>query len=176
MSNPGPAITATPQYVEGVASSTNPIVWGMLGQSSVAIVAPADTTEDVLVTINIPANYLGNNSRLKVYTSWTCTNNGNVKTVRVRLGGTAGTDYLNGVLTSLAGGFGESEITETGANLSQQGAGYLMVGTPAIQFRAQQTGTLDITAAQTLVITSQKANAGDTLTLVSYRVEHWYGQ
>jgi hypothetical protein len=176
LANPGPAITATPQYIEAVASSTNPIAWGMLGQSSTAIVAPTDTTEDVLVTISIPANYLGLNSRLKVYTSWTCTNNGNVKTVRVRLGGTAGTDYLNGVLTSLAGGFGECEITETGANLSQQGTGWLMVATPAIQFRAQQTGTLDITVAQTLVITSQKATGSDTVTLVSYRVEHFYGQ
>lgn len=176
MSNPGPAITNTPQYVEAVASSTNPIVWGMLAQSSVPIVAPADTTEDILVTVNIPANYMGNNSRLKVYTSWTCTNNGNVKTVRVRFGGISGTDYFDGVLTSLAGGFGECEITETGANLSQQGAGWLMNATPAIEFRSQQTGTVDITAAQTLVITSQKATSGDTLTLVSYRVEHWYGQ
>jgi hypothetical protein len=174
MANPGPAVTNTPEYALAFAGSRNPSTWGMLAQSSVAITAPTDTTEDILATVNIDPSYMGFNSRLRIWTYWTCTNNANVKTVRVRHGGISGTAYYSGVLTSLANGIGYCEITAQGANLLQQGWGVTYVATPAIQFNAQSTGTLDLTAAQTLVITSQKATGADVLTLVSYSVEHYY--
>jgi len=176
MSNPGPATTTTPQYVDGVASSTNPMVWGMLAQSSAAIVAPADTTEDVLVTVNLAAGYVGANSRLKVRFNITNTNNGNVKTFRVRLGGLTGTAMASFATTSLAGVFGEVEIVQNASQQAETGWGVVFDAAPAVIFSANATAVIDVSAATTLVLTSQKATGSDTLTLVSYSVEHFYGQ
>lgn len=176
MANPGPAIVTTPQYVESFAGSRNPSVWGMLGQSSAGITAPADTTEDVLVTVNLDPGYLGANSRLKVRFNITNTNNANVKTFRVRLGGLTGTAMYSVATTSLAGVFGEAEIVVTGSQQAETGWGVSYNATPAVLFSANATATIDLTAAQTLVLTSQKATGGDTFTLASYSVEHFYGQ
>src|SRR6267378_5931700 len=170
MSNPGAATTTTPQYVDGVASARNPIVWGMLAQSSAAIVAPADTTEDVLVTVNLDPGYLGANSRLKVRFNITNTNNGNVKTFRIRLNGVAGTLMASFVTTSLAGIFGEAEIVQNASQQAETGWGVAYTAAPAVIFSANATATIDVSLAQTLVLTSQKATGGDTFTLVSYSV------
>jgi hypothetical protein len=176
MANPGPATTVTPQYVEAVASARNPIAWGMLAQSSAAIVAPADTTEDVLVTVNLDPGYLGANSRVKVRFNITNTNNANVKTFRVRLGGLTGTAMASFATTSLAGVFGEVEMVMNASQQAETAWGVVFNAAPAVLFSANATAVIDVSLAQTLVLTSQKATGGDTFTLVSYSVEHFYGQ
>lgn len=129
----------------------------------------------MLVTVNLDPTLLGPNSRLKVRFNITNTNNANVKTFRVRLGGLTGTAMASFATTSLAGVFGEVEMVLNGLQQAETAWGVAYNAAPAILFSANATATIDVTAPQALVLTSQKATGGDTFTLVSYSVEHFYG-
>jgi hypothetical protein len=63
----------------------------ILGASAVAVSGAADTNENILATITIPAGAMGLNGILRVYADYTVTNNANAKTLRVRLSGIGGT-------------------------------------------------------------------------------------
>ncbi|HUP07657.1 MAG TPA: hypothetical protein VMU47_10930, partial [Caldimonas sp.] len=76
----------------------------ILAQASPAAATPADTSEDTLATITVPANALGSAGALRIVTHWSCNNNGNVKTVRVRYSGAAGAVFGQLAVTSSPGG------------------------------------------------------------------------
>jgi hypothetical protein len=142
----------------------------ILGASAVAVSGPADTSENILATINIPAGAMGLNGILRVTTQWTVNNNANVKAARARLGGIGGTDFLGANIASTLSMRAETQIANRGVANSQVGFG---VGTTFFGTLngAAVTGAIDTSAATTLVITAAKATAGDTMTLEQYLVE-----
>lgn len=141
----------------------------VLGASAVAVSGGADTNENILATITIPAGAMGLNGQLRVTTLWTVTNSVNNKVIRVRLGGIGGTAYLGNTLTTSASAADTRVISNRGAANSQVGwqSGLGTGGSSS----AVQTSAIDTSAATTLVITGQKATAGETLTLESYLCE-----
>ncbi|HEY2068285.1 MAG TPA: hypothetical protein VGG48_01925 [Rhizomicrobium sp.] len=143
----------------------------IVAQSGAAVSAGADTTEDTLATITIPANAMGANGCLDIDTIWTITNGANTKTLRIRFSGGSGSAYLNVAPTTSAGGTWRTKICNANATNSQIGgmAGASFgngAGTAALI-----TGSADTTASQTVVITGLKASSGDTLMLDQYTVK-----
>lgn len=138
--------------------------------SAVAVSAPADTTEDTLATITIPANAMGANGRLRVSTFWSHTNSANNKTLRVRYSGASGTIFSTFTNTTTAAMRAQCEIVNRNATNSQVG-GFNGTGGFGSGAASLLTSSVDTTAATTVVITGQKASSGETLTLESYLVE-----
>lgn len=148
--------------------------WQIAGQSSAAVSCGADTNEDTLATITIPANALGANGRLRITTIWTTTNSGNNKTTRVRYSGASGTQYGLNVLTTTATAVEMRLIGNRNATNSQVGGMPGGTGGWGTSATAVSTSAVDTTAATTVVITGQKASSGEVLTLESYLVELLY--
>lgn len=148
--------------------STTPV--RTLGISGGAVSAPANTSENILATINIPAKAMGINGALRVTTLWTMTNSVNNKTTSIRLGGISGTAFLALVNTTAASLMNIKVIQNRGAANSQVSFNSASGGNNTTT-GAVTTGSIDTSAAQTLVITGQKASSGETLTLESYLVE-----
>lgn len=144
----------------------------ILAASAVAVSCPADTTEDILATITVPAGAMGLNGILRVTANWSFTNSVNNKSMRVRFGGIGGTQYYS-VTTTTTQNIGSLTIIQNrGAANSQVG---WQGGTNTQTFSgfaaAPTTSAVDTAAATTIVLTGQKATAGETLTLESYLVE-----
>lgn len=145
----------------------------VLAKSGAAISTPADTTEDTLVTVTVPANAMGANGFLRITTLWTFTSSGNNKTPRIRFSGAAGTIYMNPVFTTTVGLSQITVIANRNATNSQIGFASAATngGLGTSSASANVTSAVDTTAASSVVITGQKASAGETLTLESYLVE-----
>lgn len=163
------------QVVAGIASFTGGNTWFVPtgGSSGTGVSAPADTSEDILATINVPALSAGAIWRLWMIVS--CTNNTNVKTMRVRFGGIGGTVFTAIPVTSQAGaGFvvgswnRNATNSQIGLNGNAGGQGSTGLG---VTGGAPVTSSLDTSVATTVVITGQKATSGDTLTLEAYVFE-----
>lgn len=141
----------------------------VLARSAVAVSCPADTTEDVLATVTIPAGAMGISGAVRVTTVWTITNSANAKTLRMRFGGTSGTAYLSTAATTSASFSDCHLISNRGSASSQVGSAQAIgLGGSAA---AVITSSVDTASATTIVISGQKASAGETLTLESYLVE-----
>lgn len=149
----------------GAVLGPSPLV---IARSGVAVSAPADSTEDILATIVVPP--MGINGALRITAEWSYTNNANNKTLRCRLGGIGGTQYFGSVQTTSLGLRMVTTIQNRGAANSQVGSGFGITDAGAISVN-KNTSAIDTTAASSLVLTGQKATAGDTLTLESYIVE-----
>jgi hypothetical protein len=139
-----------------------------LYQKGIGVSVPSDTTEDVLYTFYIPANLLGANGMLRIKTEWTCTNNANVKTARIR-NGVGGTIIAQSALTSSATCAIESKLSNRNATNSQ--VTYSQTFLDSSVSNNLYTSSIDTTSVQTFVITGQKATAGDTLTLETLLIE-----
>lgn len=156
-------VSNPPQLFNG-----NPAVY-TLGQG-VGASAPADTNEDILATVTIPANMLGANGRLSIKAMWSTTNNSNGKTVRIRLGGISGTIYFTNVVTTSMSYTAATEIWNANSASSQVGAVNSHTFGDGPSSLALQTSAIDTTQTVTLVITGQKASSGDTITLTAFSV------
>ena len=149
-------------------------LWWPLASSAVGVSCPADTSEDILATITVPAGAIGANGQLRIWQLWSCTNNANSKTMRVRLGGVSGTQFLNAGVASIASWQNVTIIRNRNSQSSQIGYANNQ-GTPfAITTTTNQTGAVDTSASQDIVISGQKGTAGDALTLEAYMVELYY--
>ena len=167
--------TATGNAFYATDVSSGAAVWRHiprnLGSSAVAASAPANTSENILATITIPAGAMGLNGILRILAVWTCTNNANVKTVRARFSGIGGTIFATGSMASSVSLRQFTQFANRGVANSQVG------GSSAhnVQFttttNAAITASVDTSAVTTIVLTAEKATAGDTLTLESYLVE-----
>lgn len=145
----------------------------VLAKSSVAVSGAADTNENTLATITIPANSMGPNGFLRLFLAYTFTNSANNKTLRARLGGVSGTAYLSQIVTT-------SNTFQASIWIGNRNAANSQVGTtnaPVIGGSTQSltTSSVDTSAVTTLVITGQKASGSETLTLESYIAEVFYG-
>lgn len=148
----------------------------VLAQSASPVSGAADTAENTLATITVPANAMGPNGSLRIWTSWTFTNGADDKIIRARFSGAAGTIYTTNTLTTTLSTRTVFEISNRNATNSQVGS----CSSSASAFGANSanalvTSTVDTTAATTIVITGQKETGGDTLTLERYLVEVLYG-
>lgn len=166
--NPGPG---KPEYWRCVVTGS-PGTW--IGkdvtpfQSGAAVSALTGTTsETVLATLSLSANLLGPNGTIDVDALWTLTNNANTKTLRARLGGASGLIFWSQAVGAFNTARGSGRIQNRNSPLAQvafAGASFGSQGSAVI------TGAIDTTAAQTVVITGQLANAADSITLESYSV------
>lgn len=161
-------------FNQGVAAAGMDIV---IARSAVQVATPADTSEDILATITTPAGALGPNGYIVVEGMAAFNNNANAKAIRVRFGGIGGTAYLaaTGFTTQLGIQWRTIIQNRNAANSQVGGSPYIVADSGTLFTTAKQTGAVDTTAATTLVITGQKAVAGDTLTLERYQVELVYG-
>lgn len=146
----------------------------ILGQSAVAVSGAGDTNENALATITVPANALGLNGTLKIWTQWTYTNSANAKTLRVRFSTISGTAFLSASTTTTATAQELTMISNRNAANSQVG-GQAGVTWPAASTNAVVTAAVDTTVATTIVITGQKVLGSETLTLERYICELLYG-
>jgi hypothetical protein len=144
----------------------------LLAQSWVAIDTPADTTEDILATITVPANTLGANGSLRIRHYWSFTNNANNKTLRIRYSGAGGAQYFAPVLTTQVSIEGEVIISNRNATNSQMGVSRALTSTGSNNALQGTTSAVDTTAATTIIFSGQKAVSGDTLRLEGYTVEY----
>ena len=142
-----------------------------IAQSGVAVVSANSTGEQALATITIPAGLMGINGALYVTALWTLTNNINAKTLRIRLGGIAGTEFQNLAGASLVTVSAAMRIQNRGSLASQVGASVGMNAFGATSTAAVVTGTINTAVNQDLVISVQKATGTDTATLEAYTVQ-----
>lgn len=149
-------------------------LWYPLAASAVGVSCPADTTEDTLATVTVPAGAMGANGQLRIWTLWTFTNSANVKTLRVRFGGISGTQYFNLATTTNATANEVHFICNRNSQSSQIGGQGSSSSIFATSTNANTTSAVDTSAQTTLVITGQKASSGETLTLEAYSVDLLY--
>jgi hypothetical protein len=145
-----------------------------LSKSGVAVSCPADTTEDILASIPIAAGVVGPMGWFRILTMWSFTNSVNNKTLRVRLGGIGGTIHMSVIKTTTTAFRVMTDIINRGLNNSQVGSS-LGVDAAAVTAVTFATGAIDLSAASSIVITGQKATAGETLTLDGYGIEVFAG-
>lgn len=140
----------------------------ILGVSGAAATAPADTADNTLATISVPAGAMGPNGILRITTLWSHTNSANNKTLNVKFGGTS---WLANIATT-------TSVTQNIVMIRNRGVTNSQVGFMATTFQSfvtaaasAVTASIDTTTAQSITITGQKASAGETITLESYLVE-----
>lgn len=141
-------------------------IWSILAASFVSVNTPADTSEDTLATIAVPANALGANGLLRVTALWSYTNSANNKTMRVRFGGTS---MFSNVVTTTASQQMQAIIANVNATNVQKcfgGGTSFTASTNSIS-----AGAIDTTSSANITITGTKASSGETLTLEGYVVE-----
>ena len=151
-------------------------IWKPLGgklviAASGAAINSSITTETAMATVTIPAGLMTANGSLVVTSLWSIPNNANAKILRLRLGGTGGTAYMN---LSLAGGnltFSAQHVIRNRGAMNSQVGGSTTAVSYGTQTSAVVTGAIDMTASQTLLLTGQTATGGDTITLEGYTVE-----
>lgn len=171
------AVANTPNAANAIgpggASGVTPL---SIAKSAVAVSGANDTNENTLATITIPAGALGTNGFVRLHTLWSFTNNANNKTLRIRYSGAAGTQYLGNVFTTQLALNATTIIGNRNSASSQVGSTVAISGAAtAITVGANATSSVDTSVATTIVVTGQKASAGDTLTLDAYMAEIVYG-
>jgi len=145
---------------------------GVLKQSAVPASVTGTVSETTLATIAIPAGADGPNGLTRVTTKWTIPSNANTKTPRIRLGGVSGTVVATVSHTTNTTAFLQVDIENRGATNSQfsQPRGNRGTDTVMTVF-APVASAVDMSVAQSVVISGQLGSAGDTMTLESYTVE-----
>lgn len=143
----------------------------VLAASASAVSGAADTNENTLATITVPAGAMGLNGIIRVFTLWTYTNSVNNKTLRVRFGGVSGTTYLSVGPTTTAAFSTLTIIGNRNSASSQVGVADAAANVFSATTDAVTTSSVDTSAATTIVITGQKASAGEVITLEQYVAE-----
>lgn len=169
-------VSAAQAQVSGsgpMVPNTAPFIgYSLLGKSGVASAHTGDTAEAILATITIPANAIGANGVLRVTSLWSMPSSANAKTLRHRLGGIGGTAIYSLAVTTVANMRVDSTTIAANATNAQntissgpRGTDLLLTGNTVV------TSAIDMTAAQTLVITGQLGLGSETITLIGYSVE-----
>jgi hypothetical protein len=143
----------------------------IVDQSATAVSGAADTNENTLATITIPAGMMGPRDTIRLKLRVTYTNNANNKTFRVRWSGGAGTVVWGPTRTTQAGSTTTIWVANRGATNSQVYSSVSNNDASTADGNAGGTTAVDTTAQTTLVITAQKANGADTVTLEDYLCE-----
>jgi hypothetical protein len=160
------------------AAALASVISGPQGGGS-AVQQPAltgSTSEAVLGTVVIPAGSMGPNGYIRCTAIFSgITNNANNKSVRFRLGGLSGTNFSSATDTTNVSAIHTCEIHNRNSVAAQVGWGVGSRGTDGLQqFTSPQTGTIDTTVSQAVVVTAQLATGTDSITLESFHVEVVY--
>ena len=127
----------------------------------------SSTSVATLATITIPAGLMGANGKLKIYPLWSTTNNANIKTLRLNIGGTLCSTMVS---QSIPNNSGLLIIRNINSESVQKCSSGLVAGIgPSSGSIASPT--VDTSAATTITITGQLAVDTDTLTLEDLFVE-----
>lgn len=142
----------------------------VLAMSATAVSCAADTAENTLATYTLVGYTMGPRASIRIKAEWSYTGSANAKTLRIKFGGT---DFLSVGDTAPANtsAIGECQIYNRGSQSSQRGSGTVISNGATVFAGTVQTATVDTSAAVTILITGQKASAGETLTLESYTIE-----
>ena len=145
----------------------------ILGQSAAQIVAPTDTSENVLATISVTNGIMTGAGCIRWDVVLSTDNNANAKTLRIRLGGIGGSVLFTRSITSTTGNTLLGRTCNRNSASSQytwlvtgstHGGGVFASGAPTVT-------SVDTTSTQSLVITMQKATGADAVALEAYSVE-----
>lgn len=146
--------------------------FGILARSGVSVPLTGTVAETVMGTVLIPGNFVGVNGQLRINTYWTFTNSANAKTVKLRLGGLAGTQISGGSFTTIPAARVFTNMIAANSTASQNSYFETSRGTDGlVTLGSLFTTAVDMTQNQNLAITAQLASAGETITLVGYTVE-----
>jgi len=154
---------------------TNGSGFSLLAKSGTSASITGTVTETPLATIAIPANLLGANGQIRINAYWTITNSGNNKTLRVRMGGGGITGQVEfaGTMTTVTPIWSNTLIANSNAVNTQFSVSEAPRGVDGlIVVGFNGATTVDMTAAQSLVITAQLVNVGETITLNGFSVEY----
>lgn len=163
--------------VEPDSTISNPTFTGIpigvaypLAHSFVGVSGAADTNENTLATITLPAGALGANGYLEIEAKWTYTNSANNKTLRVKFGATT---LYSLTATTTAAAHSYVRIGNANAANAQVSTNWSYVGanTLVALAGAANTATIDTSAAVPILITGQKASGAEALTLDFYTVK-----
>jgi hypothetical protein len=166
-------------WAQGVPGIGGPMIPGsvpfvgfsLLSKSGTSASHTGDTNETVLATITIPPSTIGANGQIKLNVFWNITNSANSKTIKARLGGIGGTALFTGVMTTIANVWSTSILISQNATNSQNTFTLVSRGTDGLITTGAVTSSLDMTQSQSLVLTGQLANTGETITVLGYTVE-----
>jgi hypothetical protein len=151
--------------ITGSTSTGLPV---LLSQSGVAVAAPLDTVENVVLTVAIPAGTLGSNGRLRMRFSFSMTSSVNNKTLTLRY--STGV-IVNSIRTTDARVSVYVEMLNRNATNSQITT-CSIVGTGATGEMAPTTSAIDSTAAQNLTFSVTKVTGAEVVQLESYGIEY----
>lgn len=163
--------TTTGNVFDAISVAAGAAIWRhrprVLADSATAVTAPADTAVNTLATFTLVANTLGVNGELEIEAIFTVNSNANAKTPRLHFGAT---NVAGQALASSAGcierwAFKSRAASSQIARPAGAGSGGYGATTAAVS-----TLAIDTTANVTILITGQKATAGDTFTLEGYRI------
>ncbi len=145
--------------------------------SAVAVVLTGSTSETLMATIPIAAGEMGPNGYVEIDALWSCTSNGNTKTIRERIAasgsGLTGTIIDSGTPTSVAAQRRLTLISNRNSASSQvSGSTGAAGGTGSIS--APSTAAINTANASEIGITAQLADAGDTVTLERVTARLYY--
>jgi hypothetical protein len=142
----------------------------VLAASAVAVSHTGTTSETVLATVSVPANWMGPNGALEIEFLGTNNNNANDKTWFVRL---SSTQFAGQVQTTTISYKHHLVIANRNSASSQIGTtpGPASTGTWGQGNTAVTTAALDTTAALSLTIRGQLEDAGDNMQLEQYIVK-----
>ena len=130
-------------------------------------VSTSSTSVVTLATITIPAGLMGANGKLKIYPLWATTNNANIKTLRLNIGGTLCSTMTS---QSIPNNSGLLIIRNINSESVQKCSSGLVAGIGASS-GSIGSPTVDTSAATTITITGQLAVGTDTLTLEDLFIE-----
>lgn len=144
--------------------SQQPNTVKVLAAQNTEVVSPNSTGENTVYSFIVPGGTIGTNGSLRISTQFTCTNNANTKTLRIKFGGVT---LLSTSAVNAAGAVQFLKIANRDS-VSAQISGVVASGPSG----TITTTSIDTSIAQNIEVTVQKANAGDTLILQSVIIEH----
>lgn len=122
------------------------------------------------VIYSVPADLLGTHGVLSVETVWSYTNSTNVKTLRVRFGGTSGTSFQLPQPTTTATAQLLCMIRNTNSKTAQSGFAPSSSNTYVTSASAITTSSIDTSTAQDLIIGGQLTSSGEFIKIEAYRI------
>lgn len=146
----------------------------VIARAGAAVTIPADTNEDTVLDVTVPASALGTSGYLRYSLKFFITNNANAKTIRGRFSTITGTVVFAYTVTSFGAVVIIGEMWNTGsagAQLSYSTGRLNNSGAITVLAQDAQASAIDTTAATHFVVTCQKGTAGDTMRLDGYLVE-----
>lgn len=160
------------QRLETAGAAANPSwAWSdvqVLAQSAVQVSHTGNTSETTLADISIPAGTMGANDQLRITGMFTYTNSANTKTIKVKLDTT---NFRTFAPTTTATLSFLTSISNRNSVSSQIGENAGQVAPNVANANAPITGAIDMSSTQSLKLTGQLANSGETVSLEWYRVE-----